>query len=302
MAINTSAIRLLLTDDLSVVFDTIKDRPPEWTQIFEQKKSKKSYERDVEVKLFGPAQLRSEGAAVAFEDAGERFETTYRWLQLALGFIITRNAIRDNLYKDSFGPNAQALKRSIQQAQEVYAASVLNNAADSTGVYYGGDNQPLLSASHPIDSGTFSNTPTVQAELSEVALQDAITAINYYKDTAGLYSFVDPKRGIITPDLQFVWNRLFQSQLRVGTADNDTNALKNLALIDSVPLKWRFIINKKAWFIQTDAAEGLKSFERDPIETSVWSDDHTDNLLTKATWRGGWGWSNSRAIYGSTPA
>lgn len=301
MVTSVSQIKDLLLPGLNAVFSDYNQFPSQWSEIFEKNNSKLAYERDVEVKLLGLAQLRNEGQSTSFEDMGERFIYTYRHVGVALGFIMTKFAIRDNQYESQFGPNTRALKHSMAQTKEVYGAAVLNNANDTTGAYYGGDGVALLSTAHPIDTGTISNTPTVQAELNETSLQDGLIAVRRFKDAAGLRVNIKPKKLVIPPDLQFVAKRLLGSELRVGTADNDVNAIRALGLLPDAPAINDFLTNTKSWYLLTDCPDGLKFFQRDSMETDMFVDFTTDNLLTKATERYSFGWSNVRSIYGSMP-
>jgi hypothetical protein len=301
MAMTTAQIRDLLLPGLSAVFGDYTEFSAQWPAIFERHNSDMAFERDVEVKMLGLAQLRAEGQATAFEDPGERFVFVYRHVGVALGFVMTKFAIRDNLYKTRFGPNTRALKFSLRQTKEVYGANVLNFARTASAPYLGGDGVPLLSTAHPIDVGTVGNTPSVQADLNETSLQDAIIAIRRFRDAAGLRVMVQPQRLIIPPDLQFVATRLMRSTQRVGTADNDTNALRDL---NSIPDGFSindFLTNVRSWYVKTNCPDGLKHFSRDPLETDMFVDFGTDNLLTKATERYSFGWSNFRSIYGCMP-
>lgn len=214
---------------------------------------------------------------------------------------MTKFAIRDNLYKTRFGPNTRALKFSLAQTKEVYGANVLNFARTASAQYYGGDGVNLLSTAHPIDVGTVANTPTVQADLNETSLQDGVIAVRRFKDPAGLRVMVKPQKLIIPPDLQFTATRLLRSELRVGTADNDANALRELNSIPGGFAINDFLTNVRSWYLKTNCPDGLKFFSRDPLETDMFVDFTTDNLLTKATERYSFGWSNWRALYGSMP-
>lgn len=301
MATTTAQIAQLLLPGLNAVFGNYASLPNQWSAIFEKHDSELAYERDVEVKTLGLAQLRAEGGATTFEDMGARFTYVYRHVQPSLGFVMTRNAIRDNVYKSDFGPNTRALKFSMRQTKEVYAAAVLNNSVDASGVFYGGDAQPLLSTAHPIDVGTVSNTAVVQAQLNETSLQDADIAIARYKDAAGNKVLVRPTKLIIPPDLKFTARRILGSTQRVGTADNDLNALKSL---DSIPDGFHqnhFLTNTASWFVLTDCPDGLKYFQRDPMETDMYVEFSNDSLQVKATERFSFGWSNWRATYGCMP-
>jgi phage major head subunit gpT-like protein len=231
---------------------------------------------------------------------GERYQYVYVHKEWGLGFIMTRNAIRDNLYKSQFGPNIRALKHSMRQTKEVVGANVLNFATDSTN-HPIGDGQALLSTAHPIDVGTVANTPTVQAELNETSLQDAVVGARRFKDAAGLRNLTRPVRLIVPPELMFTAERLLKSDGRVGTNDNDINALKNLR---SIPMGYAvndFLTNTKSWFIVTDEPDGLKFFQRAPLEIDTYTDFDTDNLKIKATERYAFGVSNWRGVYGNFP-
>jgi hypothetical protein len=301
MAMTTSQIKDLLLPGLDAVFGDYAEIPQQWADVFDKHTSDMAYERDVEVKMLGLAQLRAEGQATSFEDMGERYQYVYRHVGVALGFVMTKFAIRDNLYKSQFGPNTRALKFSLRQTKEVYGAAVLNNATTDTAVYQGGDGEPLLSIEHPIDVGTVANTPTVQAQLNETSLQDGVVAVRRFKDAAGLRVLVKPTKLIIPPEQQFTAARLLRSNLRVGTADNDLNAIKDL---NNVPGGFSindFLTNTSSWFLKTDCPDGMKFFQRDPLETDMFVDFTTDNLMTKATERFSFGWSNWRALYGCLP-
>lgn len=301
MAMTTAQIRDLLLPGLNAVFGDYDALPQQWSDIFERHTSEMAYERDVEIKMLGLAQLRSEGAATAFEDPGERFVYVYRHVGVALGFVMTKFAIRDNLYKSRFGPNSRALKFSLAQTKEVYGAAVLNNAQAAGAQFAGGDGVPLLSTAHPIDVGTVSNRPTVNAQLNETSLQDGIVAVRRFKDAAGLRVMVKPKRLIIPPELQFTATRLLRTELRVGTSDNDVNAIRELGAIPGGFRINDFLSNVASWFLLTDCPDGLKFFQRDPLEVDMFVDFTTDNLMTKATERFSFGWSNWRSVYGSMP-
>ncbi len=298
---NISNLPALLLPGLNAVFGTYKDSPAEWKEIFEQHTSDMNYERDVEMKMTGFAQARPEGATTAFDDLGQRYVYTYRHVGVALGFVFTKIAIRDNLYKQSFGPNSRSLKHSMGQTKEVFGAAVLNNAMDTTGAYYGGDNKPLLSPTHPLDAGYVANTPVVQVELNETSLQDGIVAISRFKDQAGLFANTAARKLVVAPENSFVVERLLKTQNRVGTADNDLNAIKAMGAVPGGYAVNRFLTNTRSWYLLSDCPEGLKYFQRDPLEIDMWVENHTDNLFTKAYERYSFGWSNVRSLYGCMP-
>jgi hypothetical protein len=301
MSVNTSAIRDLLLPGLNAVFGQYADHPDEWTEVFERNTSDKGYERDVEMRMLPLAQLRTEGGATSFSDMAEHAVFVYRHIQPALGFVITRNALRDNQYKQQFNPGVKALRRSMKQTKETYGAAVLNNAQDTTGVYYGGDGVALLSTAHPIYNGTYANTSVVQAQLSETALNDAYVSVGSFKDAGGLKVPMMPRKLITTMQNASVAKRLLGTQLRVGTADNDINWVKNDAVLPEGVRINHYLTNVGAWFVITDAENGLKYFQRDPLESDIFTDFDTDNLKVKATERWSFGWSNARAIYGCLP-
>lgn len=301
MAVTTAAIRDLLWPGLAAVFGDYRELPSQYGQIFDSHDSDKAYERDVEVKMLGLAQLRAEGAATAFEDMGERYAYTYKHVGVALGFVMTKFAIRDNLYKSRFGPNTKALKHSLRQTKEVYAAAILNNSTDTSPTNLGGDGVPLLSPNHPIDVGVVGNTGAVQAQLNETSLSDGLVAIRRFRDAAGLKVLCTAEKLVVPPELQWTAERLLASVLRVGTADNDINAIKSR---NALPGGWvmnDFLSNTASWFVKTDCPDGLKHYSRDPLETDMFVDFTTDNLMTKATERYSFGWSNFRSIYGMMP-
>lgn len=302
MAVTTAQIRDLLWPGLRAVFGAdYKALPSQYGEIFEVLSSDKAYERDVEVKMLGLAQLRAEGAATAFEDMGERYQYTYRHVGVALGFVMTKFAIRDNLYKSRFGPNTKALKHSLRQTKEVYGAAILNNSIDTSPVNLGGDGVPLLSTSHPIDVGVVANTPVVQAQLNETSLSDGIVAVRRFRDAAGLRVLCSATKMIVPPELQWTAERLMASVLRVGTSDNDINALRSRNVLPNGWVMNDFLSNTGSWFLKTDCPDGLKHYERDELETDMFVDFTTDNLMTKATERYSFGWSNFRALYGCMP-
>lgn len=299
--INTTAIRDLLLPGLNAVFGDYNELPGQWAEIFSKNTSDMFREIDVEVKLLGLAQLRTEGAPVAYDDMGERYSYTYVHRGVGLGFIMTKFAIRDNLYKTQFGPNTRALKHSFRQTKEIYGANVLNNANDVTGAFFGGDGVALASPLHPIDNGVVANTPSTQAELNESSLQDAIVGVRRFKDAAGLRVLVKGKKVVLPPELQFTGERLFKTDLRVGTNDNDVNAFKERGDVPMGYVVNDFLTNLKSWYLLTDCPDGLKYFERDKFEVDMYSDFDTDSLKVKGTERYSFGWSNFRSAYINMP-
>ena len=300
MTINTSQIQQLLRPGLAEVLGDYPMYPAEYAEIFTVKTSDKAVEIEVEMKLLGLASQKAEGAPTAFQDMGQRVISTYYHRYTSVGFIITRQAMKDNLYESQFPQQAQSLRNSMMQSKEVNGASVLNNGFSAS--YPGGDGVSLFSTAHPIDTGTFANTPTVQTDLNESSLQDAITATSQFRDQAGLITMTKPVKLIVPPQLQFTADRLLNSQFRTGTANNDINAIYNMS---AVPQGYRvnhFLTDTNAWFLMTDAPNGLKHYVREKLETDVFTDFTTDNLLAKAIERYSFGWSNARSIFGSSGA
>jgi hypothetical protein len=298
MAINTTSIQQLLRPGLAEVFGDYPMYPAEFTEIFSVNTSDKAVEIEVEMKLLGLASTKAEGAPTNFQDMGQRVISTYYHRYTSVGFVITRQAQKDNLYESQFPLQAQSLRNSMLQSKEVNGASVLNNGFSAS--FPGGDGVSLFSTAHPIDTGTFANTPTVQTDLNEASLQDAIITISQFRDQAGLITMTKPEKLIVPPQLQFTADRLLHSAFRTGTANNDINAIYN---IGSVPQGYRtnhFLTDTNAWFLKTDAPNGLKHYVREKLETDVFTDFTTDNLLAKAIERYSFGWSNSRSIYGSS--
>ena len=300
MTINTSSIQQLLRPGLAEVFGDYPMYPAEYTEIFTTQTSDKAVEIEVEMKLLGLASIKGEGAPTQFQDMGQRVISTYYHRYTSVGFIITRQAMKDNLYESQFPLQAQSLRNSMLQSKEVNGASVLNNGFSSS--FPGGDGQPLFSTAHPIDTGTFANTPSVQVDLNESSLQDAIVTISQFRDQAGLITMTKPTKLIVPPQLQFTADRILHSQFRTGTANNDINAIYN---IGAVPQGYRvnhFLTDTNGWFLMTDAPNGLKHYVREALETDVFTDFTSDNLLAKAIERYSFGWSNPRGAFGSSGA
>ena len=300
MTINTSSIQQLLRPGLAEVFGDYPMYPAEYIEIFTTHTSDKAVEIEVEMKLLGLASIKGEGAPTQFQDMGQRVISTYYHRYTSVGFIITRQAMKDNLYESQFPLQAQSLRNSMLQSKEVNGASVMNNGFSAS--YPGGDGQPLFSTAHPIDTGTFANTPSVQVDLNESSLQDAIVTISQFRDQAGLITMTKPTKLIVPPQLQFTADRILHSQFRTGTANNDINAIYN---IGAVPQGYRvnhFLTDTNGWFLMTDAPNGLKHYVREALETDVFTDFTSDNLLAKAIERYSFGWSNPRGAFGSSGA
>jgi hypothetical protein len=300
MAINTSAIQSLLRPGLAAVFGDYPQYPSQWSEIFERHSSDKAVEIEVEVKLLGLASIKAEGASVAYDNMGQRYITNYVHRYTAVGFIITRQAIMDNLYKTRFPLQAKALRNSMAQTKETLGAAVLNNGFDTN--YPIGDGQPVFSTAHPIDGGTVANTFTVQSQLNETSLQDAIVAIQRFRDAANLRVMTKPTKLIVPAELQWTAERLLKSEYRTDTANNDISAIYSMSAVPQGHRVNMFLTDTNAWYLMTDAPNGFKHYERERLETDVYTDFDTDNLKAKAVERYSFGVSNFRGAFASQGA
>lgn len=297
MAINTTAIANLLRPGLSAVFGDYNLYPSQWSEIFETYDSDKAVEIEVEMKMLGLAQIRTEGGPTATDTMGQRIVTNYVHKYVALSFSLTRQAIMDNLYKTKFPLMVRALKKSMAQTKEVLAASVLNNGFSSS--FPIGDGQALYSPNHPIDGSTVANTPSVSADLNEASLEAGIISIQQFRDQANLIVQTKPVKLIVPPQGQFVAERLLGSAFRTNTGNNDASAIYNVLAIPQGYRVNQYLTLPNSWYVINDADNGFKHFVREPIETDVYTDFSTDNLLAKAVERYSFGVSNFRCSYAS---
>jgi len=302
MAVNLSAIKDLLLPGLRGVEGKYEQIPSQYDKIFTKHDSKMALERTAEMRYLGLAQLKTEGGQTAFDNsAGERYVYNQEHTEISLGYAITRKAIDDNLYKTQFAPSNLGLMESFQQTKEIYGANVLNTATTYNGSV-GGDGVALVSASHPIDGGTVSNTPATQVELNESTLLNAMIAIRTnFKDQAGLKVFARGRKLIVPPQLEPVAIRLTKTELRPGTADNDVNAI--MMTSGGLPEGYMvndFLTSATAFFLLTNI-DGLSYMERIKFETDMQVDFVTDNLLVKGYERYSFGYYNWRSIFASFP-
>ncbi len=302
MAVNLSQIKDLLLPGLRGIEGKYEMIPSQYDKIFTKHDSKLSLERTAELRFLGLAQLKTEGGQTAFDSgAGERFVYNQEHTEIGLGYAITRKAIDDNVYKTQFHPSNLGLVEAFQQTKEIYGASILNNAQTYNNAV-GGDGVALCSTSHPIDGGSVANTPTVQVDLNEATLLNAMIAIRTnFRDQAGLKVFARGRKLIVPPQLEPVAIRLTKTELRPGTADNDVNALLTTAggLSEGYMVN-DFLTSSYAWFLLTNI-DGLSYMERVRFETDMQVDFVTDNLLVKGYERYSFGYYNWRSIYGSFP-
>jgi hypothetical protein len=302
MAISRAQLLKELLPGLNALFGLEYARyGEEHKEIYETETSERSFEEETKLSGFSAAPVKNEGSAIAYDNAQEAFTARYSHETIALGFSITEEAIEDNLYDSLSARYTKALARAMSYTKQVKAASVLNNGFSSS--YPGGDNVALFSASHPLVSGgTNSNIPTVATDLNETALEAAVIQIAAWTDERGLLIAAKPRKLIIPPALQFVATRLLETELRVGTNDNDINALKNNGSIPEGYAINHFLTDPDAWFLTTDVPNGLKHFIRTPLQNSMDGDFDTGNVRYKARERYSFGWSDPLGVYGSQGA
>lgn len=275
-----------------------KDYPDEWKSLgFEMNTSKKAYEEDVGLSSFGLASVKTEGGSIAYDSERQGFTTRYNHVVYALGFVITREIYEDDQYDVVGKKKANALARSMKQTKEIVAANIFNRA--TTSGYTGGDGVTLLNASHPnVAGGTWSNMPTTAADLSEAALEQAFIDIAAFRDDRGLLIAAKPKKLVIAPANTFEAKRILGSDGRVGTDNNDLNAIKTMGIIPEFTVN-HYLTDSDQWTIVTDVMDGLKYFERRGDAFEMDNDFDTENAKFKATARYSFGWSDPRCVYGS---
>ena len=269
-------------------------------EIYESETSERSFEEETKLAGFSAAPVKNEGSAIAYDNAQEAFTARYNHETIALGFSITEEAIEDNLYDSLSSRYTKSLARAMAYTKQVKAASVLNNGF-SAGVYAGGDGVALFSTSHPlISGGVNSNTPSTQSDLNETSLEAAVIQIAAWTDERGLLIAAKPTKLIVPPNLMFVSKRLLDTELRVGTADNDINAIKQLGSIPGGYSVNNYLTDPNAWFLCTDVPNGLKHFVRSPLANSMDGDFDTGNVRYKARERYSFGFSDPLGMFGSS--
>jgi phage major head subunit gpT-like protein len=270
-------------------------------EIYETETSERSFEEETKLSGFGAAPVKSEGSAIAYDNAQEAFSTRYTHETIALGFSITEEAIEDNLYDSLSSRYTKSLARAMAYTKQTKAAAVLNNGFTNSSAYYGGDGVPLFSTSHPtVGGGVNSNTPSTQVDLNETSLEASVIQIAAWTDERGLLIAAKPRKLIVPPALQFVATRLLETSLRVGTADNDINALKNNGSIPGGYTVNNYLTDTNAWFICTDVPNGLKHFVRTPMTNNMDGDFDTGNVRYKSRERYSFGWSDPLGMFGSS--
>jgi hypothetical protein len=270
-------------------------------EIYETETSERSFEEEVKLSGFSAAPVKNEGAAIAYDNAQEAFTARYTHETIALGFSITEEAIEDNLYDSLSSRYTKALARGMAYTKQVKAAAILNTGFSGGPTY--GDGVTLFSTAHPLVSGGVnSNRPATAADLNETSLENAVIQIAAWTDERGLLIAAKPKKLIVPPALMFVATRLLETELRVGTADNDINAIKNNGSIPGGYTVNNFLTDTNAWFLLTDVPNGLKHFVRSPLANSMDGDFDTGNVRYKARERYSFGVSDPLGAFGSPGA
>lgn len=297
MTITTrSAHPSLLWPGIKALFGTkYNEVAPQWSQMFEKRDSDKAYEKVVEITGLGLASAKAEGASVAYDSEGEGVTNTFTHVVYGLGYIVTKEELEDNLYQEVASRRSRGLAYSMKQTAEIVHANIFNRAFNAS--YTGGDAVALCSSAHPTRSGNQSNLLTA-ADLSESAVEDAVKTIKQATNARGLKVMIQPQRLLIHTDDEFNATRIFKSDLRVSTANNDVNAIRVMGSIPEI-VSNRFFTDNDAWFVQTDAPEGMLSMWRREVDLSKDADFDTENAKAKATMRFSAGWGDFRAVYGS---
>jgi hypothetical protein len=273
----------------------------EHKEIYETETSERSFEEETKLSGFSAAPVKNEGSAIRYDNAQEAWTARYNHETIALGFSLTEEAIEDNLYDSLSARYTKALARAMSYTKQVKAANVLNNGFSAA--YPGGDGVALFSSAHPLVSGgTNSNVPSTPADLNETSLENAVIQIAAWTDERGLLIAAKPKKLIVPPSLQFVSTRLLETELRVGTTDNDVNALKNNGSIPEGYTINHFLTDTNAWFLTTDVPNGMKHFVRSPLANSMDGDFDTGNVRYKSRERYSFGWSDPLGMYASQGA
>jgi hypothetical protein len=302
MAISRAQLAKELEPGLNALFGMEYARyENQHAEIYTTESSDRAFEEEVMLSGFGAAPTKSEGSAVNFDDANEAYTARYNHETIALAFSITEEAVEDNLYDRLSSRYTRALARSMAHTKQVKAAAVLNNAFDST--VTGGDGKELCATDHPLtNGGTFANEPSTAADLNETSLEDALISIAGFVDERGLKVALRGTKLVIPRQLQFIAERLMVSNLRVGTADNDVNAIRSMGMLPDGYAVNDFLTDSDAFFIMTDAPRGFIHFDRVPLSTQMEADFDTGNMRFKARERYSFGFSDPRCVFGSPGA
>ena len=270
----------------------------EHKEIYETETSERSFEEETKLSGFSAAPVKNEGSAIAYDNAQEAWTARYNHETIALGFSLTEEAIEDNLYDSLSARYTKALARGMAYTKQVKAASPINNGFSSQ--FVGGDVVSLFSTAHPlISGGTNSNRPSTGADLNETSLESAVIQIAAWTDERGLLIAAKPQKLIVPPALMFVATRLLETSLRVGTTDNDINAIKNNGSIPEGYTVNHYLTDTNGWYLTTDVPNGMKHFVRTPLANSMDGDFDTGNVRYKSRERYSFGWSDPLGMFGS---
>ena len=303
MAISRSQLVKELEPGLNALFGLeYKRYENQHSEIYNEESSDRAFEEEVMLSGFANAQVKGEGAGVSFDEAQETFTARYTHETVALAFAITEEAIEDNLYDRLASRYTKALARSMSNAKQVKSVEPLIQGLPTTNNFDSGDGVSLFNTSHPTVAGTFANTLATQSDLNETSLEQALIDIAAMTDERGLKIAAKGVKMIIPSALQFTAERLMKSQGRVGTADNDINAVANMGMIPQGYVVNHYLTDTDAFFIKTDVPNGLKMFVRAPVKTSMEGDFETGNVRYKARERYSFGFSDPRGIFGSPGA
>ena len=304
MAISRAQLLKELLPGLNALFGLeYKRYGEEHKELYETETSERSFEEETKLSGFAAAPVKNEGNAIAYDNAQEAFTARYNHQTIALGFSLTEEAVEDNLYDTLSARYTKALARAMAYTKQVKAAAVLNNGFTNSAQYYGGDGVPLFSTSHPtVGGGVNSNTQSTPTDLNETALENAVIQIAAWTDERGLLIAAQPRKLVVPPGNQFVATRLLETELRVSTADNDINALKNNGSIPEGYTINHYLTDPDAYFLTTDVPNGMKHFVRTPLSTSMDGDFDTGNVRYKARERYSFGWSDPLGMWGSQGA
>jgi len=299
MAISRAQLLKELLPGLNALFGLEYARyGEEHKEIYEIETSERSFEEETKLSGFSAAPVKAEGNAIAYDNAQEAWTARYQHETIALGFSLTEEAIEDNLYDSLSARYTKGLARAMAYTKQVKAAAILNNGFSSA--YVGGDGVSLFSTAHPlVNGGTNANTPSTPADLNETALENAVIQIAAWTDERGLLIAAKPRKLVVPPALQFVSTRLLETKLRVGTNNNDINAIENNGSIPEGYTINHFLTATNAWFLTTDVPNGLKMFERMPLQNSMDGDFDTGNVRYKSRERYSFGYSDPLGVYGS---
>ena len=302
MAISRAQLLKELLPGLNALFGLEYARyGEEHKEIYETETSERSFEEETKLSGFSAAPVKNEGQAIRYDNAQEAWTARYNHETIALGFSLTEEAIEDNLYDSLSARYTKGLARAMAYTKQVKAAAVINNGFNNG--YQGGDGVSLFNTSHPLINGAVNgNTPSTPADLNETSLENAVIQIAAWTDERGLLIAAKPKKLIVPPALQFVATRLLETELRVGTTDNDINAIKNNGSIPEGYTINHFLTDNNGWYLTTDVPNGMKHFVRTPLQNSMDGDFDTGNVRYKSRERYSFGWSDPLGMYGSPGA